>query len=614
MEFMIGCNYLASNAGTEMWKNFDVNVIEKDIKTLSKYGMKYIRVFPNWRDFQPVFIRRSSPRNFTRYAIDGDELNEGGYFLDKEMMNRFSIFLDICEKYDIKLIVGILTGFMSGSALIPPALDGENLVTSPNAHYLEQLFITGFVKEFSNRSVIYAWDLGNECNLFDGSATRFETASWMGMVANTIRAADPTRPVITGMHAYKFDGGWMIEDQANFCDILTTHPYPFWHTYPKVDETLSVRALMFPTISSKIADGIGKKPCLVEEVGTMGPTVASDENSAHFARLNMFSSWANGFPGFLWWCAHEQTELDTFPYTDQMVERELGLLRCDFTPKPHLLEMDKFSKWLDGIDFTLPPAKEDAVCILTQNQDQSGVGYMTGILSRLAGINCNFCYSEQVIPESDLYIIPSYSEVKVMHKSRYDELKKRVFEGADLYISVANGILSEFESFTGLKVLDSYQYAESGTAIVNDKEILFTKARNFLLEPTNAQVIACDDKGNPFFTYNKYGKGRVFFVNAPIEAGLLTKHNAFDGNEKVIYDTISDKVRASYPVKVLGDNIVMTYHPSDDAGYVVLLNHYKDEKNFELELNDGYTVEKVYYGENGKINPFDACVIKIKKR
>jgi len=46
----------------------------------------------------------------------------------------------------------------------------------------------------------------------------------------------------------------------------------------------------------------------------------------------------------------------------------------------------------------------------------------------------------------------------------------------------------------------------------------------------------------------------------------------------------------------------------------VLLNHYKDEKNFELELNDGYTVEKVYYGENGKINPFDACVIKIKKR
>jgi len=614
MEFMIGCNYWASNAGTEMWKNFDVNVIEKDIKTLSKYGMKYIRVFPNWRDFQPVFIRRSSPRNFTRYAIDGDELNEGGYFLDKEMMNRFSIFLDICEKYDIKLIVGILTGFMSGTALIPPALDGENLVTSPNAHYLEQLFITGFVKEFSNRSVIYAWDLGNECNLFDGSATRFETASWMGMVANTIRAADPTRPVITGMHAYKFDGGWMIEDQANFCDILTTHPYPFWHTYPKVDETLSVRALMFPTISSKIAEGIGKKPCLVEEVGTMGPTVASDENSAHFARLNMFSSWANGFPGFLWWCAHEQTELDTFPYTDQMVERELGLLRCDFTPKPHLLEMDKFSKWLDGIDFTLPPAKEDAVCILTQNQDQSGVGYMTGILSRLAGINCNFCYSEQVIPESDLYIIPSYSQVKVMHKSRYDELKKRVFEGADLYISVADGILSEFESFTGLKVLDSYQYAESGTAIVNDKEILFTKARNFLLEPTNAQVIACDDKGNPFFTYNKYGKGRVFFVNAPIEAGLLTKHNAFDGNEKVIYDTISDKVRASYPVKVLGDNIVMTYHPSDDAGYVVLLNHYKDEKNFELELNDGYTVEKVYYGENGKINPFDACVIKIKKR
>ena len=614
MEFMVGCNYWASNAGTEMWRDFDATVIEKDIKTLSSYGMKYLRVFPNWRDFQPVFNRRSSPRAFTRHATESDELNENGYFIEQEMMDRFSVFLDICEKYNMKLIVGILTGFMSGSALIPPALDGEDLVTSPVALYLEQLFITGFVKAFSDRDVIYAWDLGNECNMFNAGATDFEAASWMGTVANTIRAADPTRPVITGMHAGKVEGGWAIQDQARFCDVLTTHPYPFWHTYPKIDETLSVRALMFPTISSKIAEGIGKKPCLVEEVGTMGPTVVSDENSGHFARLNIFSAWANGFPGFLWWCAHEQTELDTFPYTDQMVERELGLLRCDFTPKPHLLEMDKFSKWLNGIDFTLPPAKEDAVCILTKNQDQSGVGYMTGILSRLAGINCSFCYSEQVIPESDLYIIPSYSQVRVMHKSRYDELKKRVFEGADLYISVANGILSEFESFTGLKVLDSYQYAESGTAIVNDKEILFAKSRNFLLEPTNAEVIACDDKGNPFFTCNKYGKGRVFFVNAPIEAGLLTKHNAFDGNEKVIYDTIADKVHASYPVKVLGDNIVMTYHPSDDGGYVVLLNHYKDEKNFELKLNDGYTVEKVYYGENGKINPFDACVIKIKKR
>ena len=158
MEFMVGCNYWASNAGTEMWRDFDAAVIENDIKTLTSYGMKYLRVFPNWRDFQPVVTRRSSPRAFTSHATADDELNENGYFIDQKMMDRFAIFLDICEKYNVKLIVGILTGFMSGSALLPPALDGENLVTSPVAHYLEQLFITGFVKAFSDRNVIYAWD------------------------------------------------------------------------------------------------------------------------------------------------------------------------------------------------------------------------------------------------------------------------------------------------------------------------------------------------------------------------------------------------------------------------------------------------------------------------
>ena len=54
MEFMLGCNYWASNAGTEMWRQFDIEVIKKDVAELSKYGVKYLRVFPMWRDFQPV--------------------------------------------------------------------------------------------------------------------------------------------------------------------------------------------------------------------------------------------------------------------------------------------------------------------------------------------------------------------------------------------------------------------------------------------------------------------------------------------------------------------------------------------------------------------------------
>lgn len=613
MEFIVGCNYWASNAGTNMWKDFDINVIEKDIKTLKEHGMDYMRVFPNWRDFQPVVSRYSSPNAFVRYATEDDELNENGYYLDKNMMERFSSFLDICEKYNVKLIVGLITGFMSGALLIPPALQGENPVSSPLAQYFEQLFIKGFVSEFKNREIIYAWDLGNECNMFYSNAPKYTAASWIGLMANTIRSADPTRPVISGMAAVDVVGAWSIQDQAMFCDMTTTHPYPFWGKHTRIDETLSIRTTMHPTCQTKLFADIGKKPCLCEETGTMGPMVASDKNAGDFIRLNAFSLWANSSTGVMWWCGHDQTKLEHFPYTDAMVERELGLLKNDFTPKPALLELDKFSKWLKTLDFELPKAKDDAVCVLTRNQDQWGVAYMTYILSRIAGINCGFAYADDGIPQSDIYMLPSLANVKVMHKKRFDDLLKRVFDGADLYISIENAMLSEFESFSGLRVIDSYEHQENVTAEVLGKEIETTKYRNYIVEPTTAEVLAYDNNGNPFITKNHYGKGRVFFVNAAIEKNLLNKHHAFENNIHLIYQKVFEDCINNYPVKVSDKDLVLTYHPADDGAYVVILNHYNEKKEFTLEL-DGYTVDKVYYGENGKIKPFDACVIKIKKR
>ena len=54
MEFILGCNYWASNAGADMWRDFDKEAIDKDLDALSSHGVTHMRVFPNWRDFQPV--------------------------------------------------------------------------------------------------------------------------------------------------------------------------------------------------------------------------------------------------------------------------------------------------------------------------------------------------------------------------------------------------------------------------------------------------------------------------------------------------------------------------------------------------------------------------------
>lgn len=52
--FAIGVNYWDSKSGTDMWKNWDRETVEADFAALEAVGVRYLRVFPNWRDFQPI--------------------------------------------------------------------------------------------------------------------------------------------------------------------------------------------------------------------------------------------------------------------------------------------------------------------------------------------------------------------------------------------------------------------------------------------------------------------------------------------------------------------------------------------------------------------------------
>ncbi len=614
MDFILGCNYWASNAGADMWRFFDAGVVEKDIKILSEYEIKYIRVFPNWRDFQPVSPVMKEFGIHAGYCLEGDRTPENPYYLDEVMLKRFSEFLDICEKYRIKVIVGLITGYMSGRVYMPSAMYGKNIITDPTAQYFQQLFIKGFIEKFKTREIIYAWDLGNECNSM-GEADRINAANWTSLVSNAIKAADPERMIISGMHMLGVDCGqrnWWITDQAMHTDMLTTHPYPYWGQHTDVDEQLSLRGTMYPTAETKFYSEIGNKPCMAEETGTMGPMICSNENAANFIRVNMFSLWSNDATGLMWWCAHEQTMLSAHPYSENMVELELGMLDKNHNPKPVIEEMKKFSEFIGSVNLKLSGAQKDAVCLLTHGQNQWGVGYMTHILMRRAGLNVRFAFADNGIPESDLYLLPSVNGHHIMNKSRYEELKEKVYNGADLYISMDNGVFAEFESLTGLKPIDSSKHTENGKVVIDGITVEFKRDRNFKMEPTGAQVIAYDHNGKPAITVNEYGKGRVFYVNFPLEGNMIEQADAFDKNRDIIYKKLFSGYIAKLPIRTDCENVVMTYHPTDTGIIAVLINHSAEDKNLKLEISDGYKIKKVYYGSETKINAFDACILELQ--
>ena len=615
MEFILGCNYWASNAGADMWRFFDAEVVKKDIKTLSEYGVKHIRVFPNWRDFQPVAPVLAEHGKHADYCLVGDRAPENPYYLDETMLSHFEVFLDICDEYGIKVIVGLITGWMSGRLYIPPALYGKNVLTDPLAQYFEQLFIKGFISRFKSREVIYAWDLGNECNSM-GDADRINAANWTAMMGNAIKAEDPTREIISGMHGLGVDRGdksWWITDQAMYTDMLTTHPYPYWSRHTDVDDVMSIRTTMHATAETKLYAEIGNKPCMAEETGTMGPMICSNENAANFIRANMFSLWSNDATGLMWWCAHEQTMLSAYPYSENMVELELGMLDKDHNPKPVIKEMKKFSEFLKTVDFEIGEAQKDAVCLLTHGQDQWGVGYMTHILMRQAGLNCKFAFVDGGIPEAPLYLLPSVNGHLVMNKKHYEDLRAKVYAGADLYISMDNGVLAEFESLTGLKPIDSSKHRENSSLTIDGVTVDFFRDRNFIMESVGAEVLAYDNYNNPVISVYKYGKGRVFYVNFPLESNMIYESEATEKGRATIYKKLFENYIDKLPVKTNAENVVMTYHPTDNGVIVVIVNHSLEDKKLALDIKPEYKIKKIYYGEADKINAFDACVILFEK-
>ncbi len=607
-EFMLGCNYWASHAGAEMWKNWDEEQVERDMQDLSEYGVKYLRVFPNWKDFQPVMPVYGGEGRIKEYMLEGCREPENPWYLDEVMLDRFGKFCTVAEKYGMKLIVGLITGWMSGRLFIPSALNGKNLCTDPVALKFELLMVRGIVSRFCDRDVIYAWNLGNECNCMSKVNTREEAMVWTAAVSNAIRAADPDRPVISGMHSLSVDrDAWRITDQADWNDILTTHPYAYFVPYCRNDPIDSIRTLMHGTCETMLYASVGKKPCLVEELGTLGPNICNDDISGSFMRLNLISNWANGSAGLLWWCAHEQLNLETPPYNWFMLERELGMLDINRRPKPILKEMKKFSDWLGTVDFELEAPVKDALILLTKEQDCWATAFMSFILGKQAGVTLDFLAPNLDIPDSAVYFMPSVHSGCPLYARYYNQLLDKVYNGAVLYVSNGDAFFNKREEVFGASVISSEDTYDSGTFTFNGSVIPYERYCKVGIEPTTAQVLANDGNGKPIFTVNNFGKGKIYYLNFPLEDMLSRQNHAFDGGAYKIYEYVLKELLEKKTVRKLNSKVGVT----ENGSIATVINYSNEPVKTGLYLQNGKRIGHIFRGNPDYLEPCDGAVFEI---
>ena len=560
-----------------MWELFSAEEVEADFAALHNTGVNTVRIFPLWSDFQPVIAIADCSNNFREMGFpDGSKLPATGiksYGIDPIMMARFRTVADLALKYELQLVVGLVTGWMSGAMFVPPILSGRNLIEDHQARRLTEMFIRGFVNEMKDHPAIVAWEPGNECNCLSSGNVDC-TWSWLHMVTSAIRLADPTRPVYSGMHGGRTDTkrSYNLIDVGSLCDALTTHPYPAFTPHCGKSALNNTPAIYHSTAETLYYRGVSGKPAFIEEIGAFGPGYLSEERTEAYCYTALYSALVHGLGSLLWWCGFSFDRCaDNQPYRWGAMERELGALKSDRTPDGAAKAMKRFAAEIAKMQ-ELPPREVDAMVVLSTMNDAWKSAYGAFILSKQAGFEIEFCNIATIdtLPASNFYIVPSIAGFEVMDIGKYHLLLDAAKNGATVVFTADSGYLQPFGAHFGCGVDYRTEEPEIMEFTLDGKKFATSQSITRRMKAVDCEILASATDGTPVITLKNYGKGKLIFVNAALE------NNAFDKNNDLctVYRKLAQLAGLELPEKSKDTGI--TRHIMPDGKVLKFYINYAD--------------------------------------
>ena len=606
--FFTGINYWDSQNATKMWQNFDEDVIEQDMLAMRSAGIEILRVFPLWSDFQPL-MGGDCAKGVYEFQMDGKTLPDteaGRAGVSEEMCRRFERFCALAEKYELKLIVGLITGQMSFGGFYPPVFAGShNAVSNPTMCKWELRYIKYLVGRMKKQSAIVGWDLGNEVEHIAEDVEPDAFYFWCASLANAIRVADPTRPVISG-----FAKGGITTGKANslevgeYCDVHTVHPYVFWKLK---DPIHTMRPVMDISFWARMGEDISGIPTFVQEFGSIGYMNCSYETEAAFYRGAALSCMAEGAHGVMWWCAFDQGHHAFTPYNWNNIGSQYGFFKSDRTPKP-IVEVNRYLRgFIDAVPDGLPRSQGNA-CILIprENEKIEHILQSAYIMAKQAGLNADFAYTLSPIPDAPLYVLACPQGYKAITKERWNELLDKVKGGSGLFMSLSKGLFREVPETFGVCINYRYDRAHRCNMQLNGEALPLDSKFVYDIEPTTARVLARDEQGKPVLFENDYGAGKTYLCTLPLEECVAERSGAFFEADAPayykIYQTVAKGMATENVSCVNSRFICRTEHAVDEkTQYIFLINYDCNEQGAALTLADGWQAELVHgKGWNGQ--------------
>ncbi len=361
--FVLGVNYWPRRKAMYWWRDFDDGEVREEFAIIRDIGMKVVRIFLLWDDFQP----------------QPDSVHP-------DRLKHLEAVCDIAEAHGLGLDVTFFTGHMSGPNWAPRWLLDANaprpskwlkqLVSDakvvsgsyrnpfhdPIALSAERLLLRTVVERLHQHPAIWMWNLGNEPDLFAWPKTQQDGRAWVREMTQLIKEIDTVHPVTCGLHSASLheNNGLRIDHVFQETDVAVMHAYPMyvpWARHPLDPDFVPYTCAMVTALCGK--------PTLMEEWGgcTVAPGepsqvwrwtaygepreqfMASEDDFAHYVEQvlpRLIDVGASG--AFLWCFADYAQELwDKPPCEESRHERFFGLVRPDGTLKPHAQVIKRFA-------------------------------------------------------------------------------------------------------------------------------------------------------------------------------------------------------------------------------------------------------------------------------
>lgn len=626
-KFFTGINYWGSESAINMWSNFNADTIEKDMQLMKNAGITHLRVFPLWSVFQPLTALYGQDDVY-EYAFGENPLPDtpaGRAGVSEDACKKFEKFCEIAEKYDMKLIVAMITGHMSFRTYNPPAFDGKELLSDPTVIKWQIRFVRYFVERFKNENVIVGWDLGNEPIHLPGLKNKHHDTFyvWCSIISYAIKSCDSKRPVISGLDNSAIENDYSnLKDISEMCDIHTTHPYNIFCT--NSDPVNTMKPIMDLPFKCALGESVSGIETFVQEFASLGYMNCSKKTEADFYRASLFACFAHGCHGIMWWCAFDQGHHNYAPYRWNTIGSDYGFFDKELNEKPIAKENREFKNVFTILPKgTLPSHKVDATILIPREEtvdiDLLRTSY---ILAKQANFDVNFNYMLDPIVDSKLYILPSIKANKALPKPRLDELLAKVKDGSVLYVCADEGLLRQIPEITGVEISYREKVNQVKTLEFNGSQMpIFTKYF-YKPESIQAEIKATDENGDAVFFKHAYGKGYIYFMTLPLESYLTNKEGIFFKKEQPDYSVIYRELAQTAGIERNCDSdnkfIRLTEHIVDENTlYVVAINYNNKEEKANIILNSEFNVS-VVYGNEFKNNMLtirenDGVILKLER-